>query len=220
MSFKWLVQETGTGKWPARITTKLLLLDFWTLSIIRYSEKNIGDSRCMHFRYLCFCISAVLFHYHGKHQYPIRGHSKSCCAGPLSCAHSFADSPHHFEGLSYWTTQKIHRHLYIFNICSNLHERNPTYNDSHLYNVSETVSVPKWKGGEYLLSGSVRAVSSKYRGCKRMTIFWDVAPCSLVDTSTRLHGTTSQKTVIFIFTAMRAWNLTHHGCKSWPYHRR
>jgi hypothetical protein len=54
----------------------------------------------------------------------------------------------------------------------------------------------------------------------RMWLFWDVAPCSLVEfyqcfkgvcclhqTSTRLHGTTSQKTIIFILASMRTWNL-------------
>jgi hypothetical protein len=51
----------------------------------------------------------------------------------------------------------------------------------------------------------------------KITIFWDVAPCSLVEIErrfrgaflkrpsvfTRLHGTTSQKTVIFIPDAHR-----------------
>jgi hypothetical protein len=70
-----------------------------------------------------------------------------------------------------------------------------------------------------------------------MTIFWDVAPCSQVEvyrrfkgacclhhegflimeagsisetlvTSTRPHGTTTQKTVIFILAAVRTWDLT------------
>jgi hypothetical protein len=36
----------------------------------------------------------------------------------------------------------------------------------------------------------------------KMTMFWDVAPCSLVDYP-RLYGATSQKTVTFILAAVR-----------------
>jgi hypothetical protein len=43
---------------------------------------------------------AVLFQYH-EHQYPIRGHGRSCHAGPLSCARSFTDLPHHFDSRDY-----------------------------------------------------------------------------------------------------------------------
>jgi hypothetical protein len=71
----------------------------------------------------------------------------------------------------------------------------------------------------------------------KLTVFWDVAPCSLVDIyrrfrgaccphpspdwwrqqaplkhwsiSSRLHGSISQKTVIFIFAAVRRRNLTY-----------
>jgi hypothetical protein len=57
---------------------------------------------------------------------------------------------------------------------------------------------------------------------KKMTVFWDVAPCSLVkfaDVSEvlaasiirvmiRLHNATSQKTLIFILAAVRTLNLT------------
>jgi hypothetical protein len=58
----------------------------------------------------------------------------------------------------------------------------------------------------------------------KLTVFWDVAPCSLVYiislwwwqwaplklqlVSARVHGTTSQNTAIFILVAMRTWNLT------------
>jgi hypothetical protein len=60
-----------------------------------------------------------------------------------------------------------------------------------------------------------------------MTVFWDVAPCGVIEIDwlntlmmeavsqlkcqsifTRLHSTTSQKTVIFILDAVRTWNLT------------
>jgi hypothetical protein len=57
--------------------------------------------------------------------------------------------------------------------------------------------------------------------CLNLTVFWDVAPCSLVEAdqcfrgalkywsvSTRLHGATSKKTVTFILTAIRTQNLT------------
>jgi hypothetical protein len=72
----------------------------------------------------------------------------------------------------------------------------------------------------------------------KMTVFWDVAPCSLVEvyrrftsayclhhkslivlmmeaisiseTSTRLHCATSQKIVIFLLAAVRTWKLTHY----------
>jgi hypothetical protein len=45
----------------------------------------------------------------------------------------------------------------------------------------------------------------------KMAVFWVVAPCSRADfwkTSTRLHGVTTQKTAIFILTAVRTSNLT------------
>jgi hypothetical protein len=48
-----------------------------------------------------FRICTVLFQYHKQHQYPISGHGISCRAGPLSCARSFTDSPHHFESGDY-----------------------------------------------------------------------------------------------------------------------
>jgi hypothetical protein len=37
-----------------------------------------------------------------------------------------------------------------------------------------------------------------------MAVFWVVAPCSLV--ATRLHGATTQKTAIFVVTAVRTSN--------------
>jgi hypothetical protein len=44
----------------------------------------------------------------------------------------------------------------------------------------------------------------------KIAVFWVVAPCSLVETSTRLHGATTQKTTIFILTAVRTSNLTEY----------
>jgi hypothetical protein len=49
----------------------------------------------------------------------------------------------------------------------------------------------------------------------KMIVFWDVAPCSLVEVYRRFRGdcclhhraATSQKTVIFILAAERTWNL-------------
>jgi hypothetical protein len=66
----------------------------------------------------------------------------------------------------------------------------------------------------------------------KMTVFWDVAPCSLVEIYLRFRGAyclnhqgndgrggthhrnvglvaTSQKIVIFIFAALRTWNLMY-----------
>jgi hypothetical protein len=42
----------------------------------------------------------------------------------------------------------------------------------------------------------------------KIAVFWVVAPCSLVESSTRLHGATTQKTAIFILTAVRTSNPT------------
>jgi hypothetical protein len=51
-----------------------------------------------------------------------------------------------------------------------------------------------------------------------MAVFWVVAPCSLVEVyqlppdytvSTRLHGTTTQNTAIFVLTAVRTSNPTN-----------
>jgi hypothetical protein len=58
----------------------------------------------------------------------------------------------------------------------------------------------------------------------KMTVFWDVAPCSPVEIDlrfrgtylkgwsifSRLHGAPSQKTVIFILIVVRTWNLIMH----------
>jgi hypothetical protein len=43
----------------------------------------------------------------------------------------------------------------------------------------------------------------------KMAVFWDVEPCSLdvSEVQIRLHSTTSQKTVIFILSAVRTLNL-------------
>jgi hypothetical protein len=50
-----------------------------------------------------------------------------------------------------------------------------------------------------------------------MDVFWVVAPCSLVDfyyyffwyKSGRLHGATTQKTAIFVLTAVREPQILH-----------
>jgi hypothetical protein len=55
----------------------------------------------MCFCYLHFCISTVLFQYHEEHQYPIRGHGRIGCTGPLTCMRSFTDLPHHFDSGDY-----------------------------------------------------------------------------------------------------------------------
>jgi hypothetical protein len=65
----------------------------------------------------------------------------------------------------------------------------------------------------------------------KMAVLWDVAPCSLVETdrrfrgayclhhqgrsvSIRLHGSTFQKTAIFMLVAVRTWNHTWY----WYFH--
>jgi hypothetical protein len=99
----------------------------------------------MRFSYPRFRMSAVLFQYHEEHQNRIRGQVRSCRGGPLSCARSFTDSPHHFDsadykkkGLSWCITQKIHRHVkrfsfYAFSIHAAIHRNaTPEYNESRL----------------------------------------------------------------------------------------
>jgi hypothetical protein len=87
----------------------------------------------------------LLFHYHGEHQYPIRGHGRSCCAGPMSCARSFTDSPNHFDygdcksrplmvNHSENPRAFIRSRFYAFLMYAVI-SRNatPAYNESHLY---------------------------------------------------------------------------------------
>jgi hypothetical protein len=94
-----------------------------------------GDSRYMHFCYLHFCISTVLFLYHEEHQCPICSHDRSCHACPLSCICSFTDLPHHFDSGNYklrslmvyhsenpWAF--IHFPFYAFDICCDSQEHN------------------------------------------------------------------------------------------------
>jgi hypothetical protein len=64
---------------------------------IQYRLLYSGESRYTRFRYSPFRISALLFQYYDEHQYPIRGHGRSCRACPMSCARSCTDSPHHFD---------------------------------------------------------------------------------------------------------------------------
>jgi hypothetical protein len=89
--------STNTKFW-----TFLNMLDSRTLvncfvdRLASYLIVCTGDSRYTRFCCPCFRLSSVLFQYHEEHQYHIRGHVRSCRAGPLSCARSFTDSPHHF----------------------------------------------------------------------------------------------------------------------------
>jgi hypothetical protein len=86
-----------------------------------------------------------LFQYHEEHQYPIRGHGRSCRAGPLSCLRSFTESRHHFDSGNYRVRPVIvclsknprtfiHFPFYAFSIHAVI-RRNviPAYNESHLY---------------------------------------------------------------------------------------
>jgi hypothetical protein len=83
-------------------------------------------------------------------QYPIRGHGRSCRAGPLSCARSFTDPPHRFDSgdckLSPLTVHHsgntrafIRFTFYAFSINAAIHRNAtpppppPAYNESHLY---------------------------------------------------------------------------------------
>jgi hypothetical protein len=75
---------------------------------------------------------------------------------------------------------------------------------------------------EFLLSGSLYRTNIHLNfptsfwatSNLKMAVFWDVAPCSLVDINRRFreayffhhHGATSQKTAIFILVVMRTWN--------------
>jgi hypothetical protein len=91
----------------------------------------------MRFHYPRLCISAVSFQYHEEHQYPICSHSRSYRAGPLSCEHSFTDSPHHFDSKDYKLRPLMVHHsenpwtcymfpvLCVFDIHSDLQECNP-----------------------------------------------------------------------------------------------
>jgi hypothetical protein len=84
-----------------------------------------------------FSLSAWLFQYHEEHQYPIRGHGRSCRAGPLSCARSFTYSPHHFDSGDYKFRPLMVFHpenalacctfpvLRLFDINDDTQERNP-----------------------------------------------------------------------------------------------
>lgn len=60
-------------------------------------------------------LSNVLFRYHEKHQYSIRG-SKSCSRGPMSFARGFIDPHNHFDIGDKWMsiTQKIQWHVIRF----------------------------------------------------------------------------------------------------------
>jgi hypothetical protein len=94
---------------------------------------------------VCFRISTALFQYHEEHQYPVRGHDRSCRVGPLSCARSFTDSPHHFDSGDYkfWPLVVYHSEnpracytspFYAFSICAAICKNTtPAYNESHLY---------------------------------------------------------------------------------------
>jgi hypothetical protein len=90
-------------------------------------------------------IRGVLFQYHEEHQYPIRGHGRSCRAGPLSCARSFTESPHHLDYGYYKLRSLIVYHsenlqgfilfqFYAFSIYAAIRRKaTPAYNGSHLY---------------------------------------------------------------------------------------
>jgi hypothetical protein len=60
-------------------------------------EAYTGHSSCTHFRYSRFCILAVLFQCHEKHQCLMCRHGINCCICPASCVHSCPNLPHHFD---------------------------------------------------------------------------------------------------------------------------
>lgn len=55
----------------------------------------------MHFHYPQFRISTVLFQCHGKHQCPVRGPDRRCCACSLSSVCSFFDLARPFTHFQY-----------------------------------------------------------------------------------------------------------------------
>jgi hypothetical protein len=107
----------------------------WKYKVAEY--RGTGDFRYTRFRYPRFRISAVLFQCHEEHQYPIRGHGRSCRADSLSCARSFTDSPHHFDFGNYKSKPLMLHHsenarayytfpiLRVFDIRDDSQERNP-----------------------------------------------------------------------------------------------
>jgi hypothetical protein len=114
------------------------------------TKKQITSDTC--YTLLCYphwSISTVLFQYHEEHQYPIRGNGRSCCAGPLSCVHSFTGSPHHCDSANYkWRPLMVCQSqnpracdtfpiLHVFNIHSIRGNATPAYNESHLNNDCE-----------------------------------------------------------------------------------
>jgi hypothetical protein len=88
-----------------------------------------------------FSLSAVLFQYHEEHQFPIRGHGRSCRAGPLG----YTDSPHHFDTGDYKLRPLMAYHsentracytfpFYGFSIHAVIRRKAyPAYNERYLY---------------------------------------------------------------------------------------
>jgi hypothetical protein len=110
----WYIKELHS------VYAQLLLVQYWKrdnitkhaiggTNALGKQEINTSDSRNMRFRYPRFRNSAILFQYHEEHQYPIRGHGRTCRAGPLSCARSFTDSPHHFDS-GYYKSRPVMVH--------------------------------------------------------------------------------------------------------------
>jgi hypothetical protein len=126
-----------------------------SVSFYQTTRRNIPENNHLHkalllesqviprFRYPRFCILTILFQY----QYPIRGHGRSCRAGPLSCARSFADSPRHFDFGDHKLRQLMVCHsentracytfpvLRVFDTRVDQQERSPACNESRLYSV-------------------------------------------------------------------------------------
>jgi hypothetical protein len=67
------------------------------------------------------------------HQYPIRGHGRSCRACPLSCARSFTDSPRYFDSGDYKLRRACYTFLVlrVFEIRGDYQERNLPRTSSH-----------------------------------------------------------------------------------------
>jgi hypothetical protein len=78
------------------------MLKITYICICRLKYNNNNDSRKTRFHHPRFRISVVLFQYHEEHQYRIRGHGRSCRAGPLSCA--TPPPPKKKKTSSWWAT--------------------------------------------------------------------------------------------------------------------
>jgi hypothetical protein len=128
---KWLARTTdGLQPLPVELQIPVRTLQCCrvaaTTRLHIYSRCNLQPQKttqvtlCTRFRYPCFRISALLFQCHDEHKFPIRGHGRTHRKGRLSCARTFAHSPHHSDSGDYRliplmvNNSEIHRHVTRF----------------------------------------------------------------------------------------------------------